>query len=199
MYNIRVLGKSINFIISCRFQSVEIVSECWRQTRTTKERDKWHTVDTKSDLDMNDCMDRMLSQHYGDVILSSTASQITSLAIVCSDVYSGADQRKHQSSASLAFERRIHRGPVNSPYKWPVTRKMVPYLMTSSWIYYTLVCNSFDSRYTVRYIDIRIGNNQDKCWCLNQTVIESFAIPHHNSIICEAYNLGFLSSFLFDI
>ena len=42
-------------------------------------------------------------------------------------VYSNADQRKHQSSASLAFVRGIHRGPVNSPHKWPVTRKMFPF------------------------------------------------------------------------
>ena len=38
-----------------------------------------------------------------------------------------ADQRKHQSSASLAFVRAIHRGPVNSLHKWPVTRKMFPF------------------------------------------------------------------------
>ena len=55
------------------------------------------------------------------------ASQITSLTIVYSAVYSGADQRKHQSSASLAFVRGIHRGPVNSPHKWPVTRKIFPF------------------------------------------------------------------------
>ena len=55
--------------------------------------------------------------------MGSTASLITSLSIVYSTVYCGADQRKHQSSASLAFVRRIHRGPVNSPHKWPVTRK----------------------------------------------------------------------------
>ena len=59
--------------------------------------------------------------------MTSMASQITSLAIFCSTVYSGADQRKHQSSASLAFVRGIHRGPVNSPHKWPVTRKMFPF------------------------------------------------------------------------
>ena len=65
--------------------------------------------------------------HYGDVIMDAIASQITSLTIVYSIVYSDADQRKHQSSASLAFVRRIHRGPVNSPHKWPVTRKMFPF------------------------------------------------------------------------
>ena len=59
--------------------------------------------------------------------MGTIASQITSLTIVYSSVYSGADQRKHQSSASLAFVRWIHRGPVNSPHKWPVTRKMFPF------------------------------------------------------------------------
>ena len=65
--------------------------------------------------------------HYDDVIMSTIASQITSLTIVYSTVYSGADQSKHQSSASLAFVWGIHRGPVNSPHKWPVTRKMFPF------------------------------------------------------------------------
>ena len=63
---------------------------------------------------------------YDDVIMGAMASQITSLTIVYSTVYSGADQRKHQSSTSLAFVWGIHRGQVNSPHKWPVTRKMFP-------------------------------------------------------------------------
>ena len=65
--------------------------------------------------------------HYGDVIMGAMASQITSLQIFCSSVYSGAAQRKHQSSASLVFVRGIHRWPVNSPRKRPVTRKMFPF------------------------------------------------------------------------
>ena len=65
--------------------------------------------------------------HYNDVIMGAIASQITSLTIVYSTVYSGADQRKHQSSASLAFVWGIHRGPVNSLHKWPVTREMCPF------------------------------------------------------------------------
>ena len=55
--------------------------------------------------------------------MGTMESQITSLTIVYSTVYSGADQRKHQNSASLAFVWGIHRWPVNSPHKWPVTRK----------------------------------------------------------------------------
>ena len=65
--------------------------------------------------------------HYGDVIMGTIASQITSLMIVYSTVYSDVDQRKHQSSASLAFVRGNRRGPVNSLHKWPVTRKMFPF------------------------------------------------------------------------
>ena len=63
-------------------------------------------------------------RHYGDVIMGTIASQITSLTTVYSTVYSDADQRKHQSSTSLAFVQGIHREPVDSPHKWPVTRKM---------------------------------------------------------------------------
>ena len=59
--------------------------------------------------------------------MGTIATQITSPTIVYSTVYSDADQRKHQSSASLAFVRGIHRGPVNSSHKWPETRKMFPF------------------------------------------------------------------------
>ena len=72
-------------------------------------------------------MAQTVTTHYHDVIMGVVASQITSLMIVYSTVDSDADQRKHQSSASLAFVRGIHRGPVNSPHKWPVTRKMFPF------------------------------------------------------------------------
>ena len=58
--------------------------------------------------------------HYSDVVMGSMESQITSLTTVYSTVYSGADERKHQSSASLAFVRGIHRWP-----QGPVTRKKV--------------------------------------------------------------------------
>ena len=65
--------------------------------------------------------------HYNDVTMGAIASQITSVTIVYSTVYSDADQRKHQSSASLAFVWGIRRGQVNSPLKWPVTLKMFPF------------------------------------------------------------------------
>ena len=74
--------------------------------------------------------------HYSDVIMSTMASQITSHTIVYSTVYSGIDQRKHQSSTSLAFVRGIHRWPVNSPHKGPVTRKMFPFDDVIIWFIY---------------------------------------------------------------
>ena len=59
--------------------------------------------------------------------MGAMASQITSFTIAYSTFYWGADQRKHQGSASLAFVWGIHRRPVNSPQKGPVTRKMFPF------------------------------------------------------------------------
>ena len=54
------------------------------------------------------------SEHYGDVIMSAMASQITGVSIVHSTDGPGEDQRKHQSSTSLAFVRGTYRSPVNS-------------------------------------------------------------------------------------
>ena len=59
--------------------------------------------------------------------MDAMASQITSLTLFYSIVYSGADQRNHQSYASLAFVRGIHRWPVNSQHEWLVMRKMFPF------------------------------------------------------------------------
>ena len=71
------------------------------------------------------CMPRSLIhaeiKHYSDVIMG-----VMALKSPASPLFNqGADPRKHQSSASLASVRGIHRGPVNSPHKWPVTRKML--------------------------------------------------------------------------
>ena len=77
-----------------------------------------------------------LRSHYTDVIMRSMASQINGVSIVFSTVCLGADQRKHQSSAALAFVRGIHWWAVNSPHKGPVTRKKVPFddvIMISFW------------------------------------------------------------------
>ena len=78
----------------------------------------------------------METSHYNDVIMSAMASQITSLTSGYSSVYSGADQRKHQSSASLAFVWRIHRWPVNSPHKGPVTPKKI----SIWWRHHEIIC-----------------------------------------------------------
>ena len=82
-----------------------------------------------------------VESRYNDVIIGVMASQITSLTIVYSTVYSGAYQSKHQSYTLLAFVRGIHRRPVNSPHKGPVRWKMFPFddvimcvhVMMSSW------------------------------------------------------------------
>ena len=69
----------------------------------------------------------MIKNNFSDVIISTMASQITGVSIVQTTVLSGADQRKHQSSAILAFVRGNHQWPVKPPPKGPLTRKMFPY------------------------------------------------------------------------
>ena len=73
-----------------------------------------------------------LQWHHNGAI----AAQITNFTIVYSSVYSGADQRKHQSPASLAFVREIHR--------WPVTRKMFPLddiiMVWAGAVVYAIIC-----------------------------------------------------------
>ena len=84
------------------------------------------------------CLDSVLNKrsslrwHYNDVIMTTMASQITSLTVVYSTVYSDADQRKHQSSASLAFVRGIHRDRWIPRTKGQLRGKCF-HLMTSSW------------------------------------------------------------------
>ena len=78
-------------------------------------------------------------EHYDDVIMTMLASQITSLTVVYSIVYSGVNQRKHQSSASLAFVREIHRGPVNFRTNGQLRGKCF-HLMTSSWTVVIVPC-----------------------------------------------------------
>ena len=80
-------------------------------------------------------------KHYNDIIMSAVASQVISFTIVYSIVDSDVDQRKHQSSESLAFVRGIHRGPVKSPHKCPVTRKMFPFDDVIMGIIWSTLCS----------------------------------------------------------
>ena len=76
---------------------------------------------------MSVCECTAVSFHQCDVMMSAMASQITGVSIVCSIACSGADQSKHQSSASLAFVGGIHWWPVDSPHKGPLTCNTFPF------------------------------------------------------------------------
>ena len=118
------------------------------------------------------------SIYYSDVIMSTMASQITSLTIVYSRLlysrptkleggvywihlvrpsvlYSGVGQRKYQSSVSLAFVRGIHQWPVNSPHKGPVMQKMFPFddfiMQNGQWDLEKSHCTSKVNSYTCIY------------------------------------------------
>ena len=117
-----------------------------------------------------------MAPHYNDVIMGAIASQITSLTVVYSVVYSDVDQRKHQSSVSLAFVRGIHRGPLNSPHKWPVMRKMFPFddlimklydlcsVFVTALLYRTLCYNRDHSGYGFGHWDKALHSNTLSHW-----------------------------------
>ena len=109
----------------------------------------------------------ILSSNYtymsGNFIITVTSertsmmtSQITSLTIVYSTVYSGTDERKHQSSASLTFVRGIHWWLVNSPHIGPVMWKTFPFddvIMIHSIFFFQLylyACN-FMTRFSMAW------------------------------------------------
>ena len=113
--------------------------------------------------------------HYDDVIMTMLASQITSLTVVYSIVYSGVNQRKHQSSASLAFVQEIHRGPVNFPHKWPVTRKMFPFddvVMKIMWIFHGMLCFYYNNT------NCRAVQSSDRWQMGSHNLIELMYIIH---------------------
>ena len=73
------------------------------------------------------CVHYICTAHYSDVMIGAMASQTTGVSIVYAIVCSDADQRKHQSSASLALVGGNHQLPMNSPHKGPVTRRIFPF------------------------------------------------------------------------
>ena len=92
-------------------------------------RSQWVNEVTLTRMDQ---IDIYKTTHYNDVIMTTMASQITSLRVVYSTVYSDANQRKHQSSASLAFVWGIHRDRWIPRTKGQLRGKCF-HLMTSSW------------------------------------------------------------------
>ena len=102
-----------------------------------------------------------------DVIMSAMACQITSLTAFYSNVYSDADQAKHQSSASLAFVWGIQRWPVNSQHKWPETRKMFPFDDVIMLLYHLQSLKQW--RYILVYTGPELGRHcANKCFSIQR-------------------------------
>ena len=106
VYSNLIIGRCMYYMLGYRMLIVCGADDIWRNTIRLIPL----TISLKS----------LLWRHNDDAMTSS----VTSLAIVYSTIYSGTDERKYQSPASLAFVRRIRRRQVNSPHKGPVTRKM---------------------------------------------------------------------------
>ena len=133
-YWMKIIGFWFNFLWPLFLGVQSTVSHDWlrywlggKQELNHYQKHWWPRSMTLDHSGLIPSIHKTISRHYDDVIMTMLASQITSLTAVYSIVYSDVNQRKHQSSASLAFVREIHRGPVNFPHKWPVTWKMFPF------------------------------------------------------------------------
>ena len=154
-------------------------------------KNSWHYIDHFEWLYTVQDIHTIIDSHRnreGDIskfalTVGAMASQITSLTIVYSTVYSGADQRKHQSSASLAFVRGIHRWPVNSPYKWPVTRKLFPFNDVIMFMCYMLLAGQKDRTSSKMLIEAHYNY-----LCVDFTATHE-SLSHHNpqytSALCD--------------
>ena len=140
--------------------------------------------------------------------MGAVASEITSLTIVYSTVYSGADQRKHQSSASLAFVRGIHRWPVSSPHKWPVTRKMFPFdddIMTylqyvqmwrwqrnRMWLFLIAITLSDQNCMSIRFWNVQSQSATGNTFWRKHIFYELDREKQSSNILCQVINYGFV-------
>ena len=131
-----------------------------------------------------DLFTEIVNDHYSDIIMGAMASKITSLTNVYSAVYSGAHERKHQSSASLAFVRGIHRWPVNSPHKWRITRKCF-HLMTSSFYYLFHVTYLYDNPISYR----KLHQYSSNCSVASQSHLFPKILPHQHWFYCTHIQL----------
>ena len=152
------------------------------------------------------CVLLWLALHYNDVILSAMASQITSLTIVYSTVYSRRRSKKRQSSASLAFVTGIHRRPVNSPHNRPVTRKMSSFD--------DVIMRTFDNIFQINLIgkrpilscktDMKImGNQSRECILLvisttKQTQLNSLRPRQMDAIFQTTFSNAFSSMKMYE-
>ena len=127
--------------------------------------------------------------HCNDVIMGTIASQITSLKSVYSTIYSGADQRKHQSSASLAFVRGIHRWSMNSPHKWPATRIFIPFDDVNM-VHNTTCKMRFGARWRMYFISLQQIRPVASLWLYSAACI----IVFFNCFMSSAWDCRLVSS-----
>ena len=123
----------------------------------------------------------------------TSASQITSLTIVYSTVYSGADHRKHQNSASLAFVHGIHQWAVNSLPKGPVARKMFPFddaikcFKDYKICIHVWIVNQIDEINSIKiYMMSVLHSNWDACWCSGDFRSQCIS---RNGIVSQSRNI----------
>ena len=162
--------------------------------------DLWENLLLYNDTTLYNFWARILPQgdHYCDIVMSAIVSQISGVFIVYSTICSDADQRKHQSSASLAFVWGIHRWPVNSPHKRPVTQKMFPFddvimFWHGSWRHLLKLEDSHGLPQVTYFLGT---NHQAHQWLYLPWHGKHFRITRHGTLLCVT-DVPFAKSLLY--
>ena len=126
--------------------------------------------------------------HHSDVIMSAMTSQTSGVSVIYSIVCSGENQRNHQSSASLPFVRGIHRPPVNSLHKGPVTWKTFPFdyvIMKDeegAWEIYATGMQGFGSWYHIQrnhsFMALVIAMKTHRCVFFGPSLSDKTSLSH---------------------
>ena len=106
--------------------------------------------------DMQNCIITMTPQ-WARWRLRSLASRLFTQPFIQTQI------GKYQSSASLAFVRGIHRGPVNSPHKGPVTRKILPFDDVIMINHFMNMCLYIHEKQNVYWISMSMENPLMEC------------------------------------
>ena len=115
----------------CRQTASHYLSQCWPRFLLLCDVTWSHTCRVlKAVVSLGNGVTHIASRkffHYADVIMSAMASQITGLTIVYSIFIQAQIKENIKAPRHWPFVWGIHRRPVNSPHKRPVTRKMLPF------------------------------------------------------------------------
>ena len=117
--------------------------------------------------------------------MTTMASQITSLTVVYSTVYSDADKKQTSKLCVTGLSVGNSPGPVNSPHKGPVTQKMFPFEDVIMWRGYEhhLVYETHRAKFVD--VSVQLMNASNPTMLKSYYNINYLVLTHFEAQICK--------------